>query len=102
MPQHPDLLAEAEAFRLLFAYASDAILLVDPECHGHDPGWQIVACNDVAVELYGFGREELAGASLGLLGWDLGDPVPGAAALDRIRSDGALRGEAQHRRKDGA
>ena len=101
MPRHPDdLLAQAEAFRLLFAYAADAILLVDPE--SQDPAWQIVACNDAAVEVYGFARDELAGRSISLLHWDLADPAHGADALEHIRRNGVLRGEAHHRGKDGA
>jgi len=77
----------------LWQYANDIVLLADVER-------RILEANDRAVEAYGFSRAELLGLRID----DLRAPEAesGPAFEGRLRSEGAMRFETVHRRKDGS
>jgi len=85
------------AFRTLFNFSSDAILLLDPRTND----WPIVDCNDAACRMNGYTRAELLGQSIDIL-----DPVPTALVdrstlPERLRTGKYLKFETVHRHKNG-
>lgn len=86
-----------EKFRILFAASPDAIVLIDP----YQPGWPIVDCNEVTCEMNGYTREELIGHTIDILNTSVGTPEERAAYFEKVRREGVMRVEAEHRHKDG-
>jgi PAS domain S-box-containing protein len=91
-------------FEVLFESSPDSIMLMDP----HDPEvpLRILDCNPAACRISGYTREELLGQSVTAI-----EASPPSAdegrrrtehALSVARSGEPLRGQALHRRKDGA
>lgn len=78
-----------ELYRHLFEVESDALLLVDRE------SGQILAANAAAMDLYGYGRQELL--SMNRHGLSMG-PIDSARAVKDMESFISLR---WHRKKDG-
>ncbi len=88
-----------ERFRVLFEHSPDGIFLIDP--HHPDGMWRLVDCNEVACRMNGYTREELVGQPIGIL--DVGPKIPGGDRLflERLRREGTIQEETEHRRKDG-
>ncbi len=91
--------ASERPFRTLFAASPDAIVLIDP--HDPDISWPIVECNEAACRMNGYERDELVGRSIDVLNLMNGTPEERRVYLERLRHDGAIRIETEHRRKDG-
>lgn len=91
--------ASERPFQTLFAASPDAIVLIDP----HDPevSWPVVECNEAACRMNGYERDELVGRSIDVLNLTKGTPEERRAYLERLRHDGAIRIETEHRRKNG-
>jgi PAS domain S-box-containing protein len=89
-----------ERFRVLFAHSPDAIVLIDP--HASSVIWPIVECNDLACKMNGYTREELIGQPIDLLNTTTDTPTGRIAYIERLRREGMLRVEVEHRRKDGS
>ena len=92
--------ASEERFRVLFENSPDAIPLLDP----HDPNvsWPIVECNDGACRMNEYTRADLVGQSIDVLNGVKADLQERAEYLTRLRRDGTIKLEANHRRKDGS
>jgi PAS domain S-box-containing protein len=93
-------LRESETrFRFLFERSPDAIFLLDP--HNPEVSWPIVDCNASACAMNGYSREELIGQTIDILHEQPAIPAERTAYLERLRREGGMNIEAQHRRKDG-
>ena len=93
-------LAESEQrFRLLYENSPDAIVMIDP--HAPDGSWPLVDCNEAASRMNGYTREELIGSSVDILNLEPGTLEERAAYLERLRREGVVYLEANHRHKDG-
>lgn len=86
-----DLKASEERYRTLFESESDAILLVDVET------LQLLDCNQAALELYGYERDEL----LALHALDLSEEPGSTAELIHAIENTARYPQRLHRKKDG-
>ena len=81
-------------YRSLFEYANDGIVTMDSE-------GTIINANRAASEMYGYGKTELEGATLGLVEQDEG-PAASSARLRSVLDGGSVLYEARHRKKDGS
>jgi PAS domain S-box-containing protein len=97
--QSRELRESEQRFRLLFAASPDAVLLMDP----HDPEhpWRIVDCNEVAVRMYGYPREELIGRPLDFLNLTPRAAEVREARLEVMRQGNVLHIETVRRHKAG-
>jgi PAS domain S-box-containing protein len=94
------VLRESEQqFRQLFEASPDATVLIDP--NDTSESWPIVDCNAAACRMNGFSREEIVGKSIDALNGTTGTPEERAAYLDRLRREGVISLETEHRHKDG-
>jgi len=87
-----------ERYRALFETAGDAIYILEAE--GERAG-QIVDANWAAAEMHGYTRDELVTLKIS----DLDTPESAekvSERIERLLSEGRLREEVTHRRKDGA
>ncbi|HET9913855.1 MAG TPA: PAS domain S-box protein [Anaerolineales bacterium] len=91
------LMESMARFRTLFEASPDAILLLDPSNN-----WSIIDCNTAACQMNGYHREELIGQHIDILNATPADPDKWEEHLERIRQQGILRYEINHRRKDGS
>lgn len=93
-----ELHASEERFRSLFERCPLAIFLVDPI------SWKTLDCNQAAVVMTGFPREELVGRDLGLLGPASGDTRTTPSIDEKVRAladRGVVTLAGQRRRADG-
>lgn len=88
-----------ERFRHLFANSPDAVIMIDP--HASNVAWPIVDCNEAACRMNGYTREELLGQSVDILNVEPGTPEERAEYLERLRREGLVSIETDHRHKDG-
>jgi PAS domain S-box-containing protein len=86
-------------FARLFAASPDSFVLIDP--HDSLVSWPIVDCNEAACLVNGYTREELIGSSVDLLNITNGSREERAAYLARLRTEGRVSLETDHRHKDG-
>jgi PAS domain S-box-containing protein len=75
------------------------MVLIDP--HAPEISWPIVDCNEAACQMNGYAREDLLGRSIDILNATNGTPGERAAYLERLRREGVISLEADHRRKGG-
>lgn len=88
-----------ERFRHLFANSPDAVIMIDP--HASTVSWPIVDCNEAACRMNGYTREELLGQTVDILNVEPGTPEERAEYLERLRREGLVSIETNHRHKDG-
>jgi PAS domain S-box-containing protein len=88
-----------ERFRHLFANSPDAVIMIDP--HASNVAWPIVDCNEAACRMNGYTREELIGQTVDILNVEPGTPEERAEYLERLRREGLVSIETDHRHKDG-
>jgi PAS domain S-box-containing protein len=88
-----------EQFRQLFEASPDATVLIDP--NDTSESWPIVDCNAAACRMNGFSRGEIVGRSIDVLNGTTGTREERAAYLDRLRREGVISLETDHRHKDG-
>ncbi len=88
-----------ERFRVLFEHSPEAILLIDP--HDPDAPWKIADCNDAAIRVYGYSREELIGQPIDRMFTEQYGADVWVGYLGEIRREHMLELESERRRKDG-
>ena len=87
--------ALVEHFASVSAFANDIVLLLDEHA-------RILEANDRAVSAYGYSRRKLLGMTVfDLRGLDVDEAAAAVREFDAVKSSGAIRFEARHRRKDG-
>lgn len=85
-----------ELFRMLFEQSPDAVWMIEPP--DSEAPWHIFDCNEAACRMTGYTREELVGASIGLINAGEDDPD----FFERLKKFGRLTLEDRNRRKDGS
>jgi PAS domain S-box-containing protein len=84
-----------ERFRTLFERLPDAVNIIDP----HDR--TIIDCNEAACAMNGYTREELIGQNVDILHLEEASQEEKDEFTKRLQTEGSLKGEKLHRRKDG-
>src|SRR5258706_2033856 len=86
-------------FRGLYDLSPDSIVLIDP--HDPDASWPIIDCNLAACQMHGYDRDELIGNSIDILNLTSGTKAERSAYMKRLKKEGSLKLELDHRHKDG-
>ncbi len=86
-------------FAAFFHQSPDSVVLLDP--HDPDLPLRIVDCNEAAARLRGLTREEMLGRSINEFSLHPHAPALVLSRIQSLREGGIIRGEDDHRRRDG-